>query len=232
MTSVSASGGRSPVRLCRIVPQTNDPPAWLKAGRAFSFLAALPAIPLRDIPATGVGRPGGIPRFARQRHGIHVLLQGRQIAFERPCGHPRTSRRELSGEVCNCHLKPSNRSSDSLNDLLNSTSESIASSRDFIEDSALLKASRVVELVSEGSDGFQLLNVLLKPSRRLPNRLQSPLLAPEVIAHLVAQLGKRRWRVMGDPEDGWWVEVDSDGSELPGDWEYDRKGGYVYCSFS
>lgn len=28
------------------------------------------------------------------------------------------------------------------------------------------------------------------------------------------------------------VEVDSDGSELPGDWEYDRKGGYVYCSFS
>ena len=47
-----------------------------------------------------------------------------------------------------------------------------------------------------------------------------------------SQLGKRRWRVMGDPEDGWWVEVDSDGSELPGDWEYDRKGGYVYCSFS
>lgn len=29
---------------------------------------------------------------------------------------------------------------------------------------------------------------------------------------LVSQLGKRRWRVMGDPEDGWWVEVDSDGS--------------------
>ena len=151
----------------------------LRSG-ADDVLAALPAIPLRDIPATGVGRPGGIPRFARQRHGIHVLLQGRQIAFERPCGHPRTSRRELSGEVCNCHLKPSNRSSDSLNDLLNSSSESIASSRYFIEDSALLKASRVVELVSEGSDGFQLLNVLLKPSRRLPNRLQSPLLAPEV----------------------------------------------------
>ena len=48
----------------------------------------------------------------------------------------------------------------------------------------------------------------------------------------VSELGKRRWCVMGDPEDGWWVEVDSDGSELPGDWEYDRKGGYVYCSFS
>lgn len=140
-------------------------------------LAALPAIPLRDIPATGVRRPCSIPRFARQRHGTHVLLQGRQIAFDRPCRHPRTSRRELSGEVFNCHLKPSNRSSDSLNDPLNSSSESIASSSDFIEDSALLKAARVVELVSEGSDGFQLLNVLLKPSRRLPNRLQSPLLA-------------------------------------------------------
>lgn len=49
---------------------------------------------------------------------------------------------------------------------------------------------------------------------------------------LVSQLGKRRWRVMGDPEDGWWVEVDSDGNELPGDWEYDRKGGYVYCAFA
>ena len=138
------------------------------------MLAALPAIPLRDIPATGVRRPCSIPRFARQRHGTHVPLQGRQIAFERPCRHPRTSRRELSGEVRNCHLKPSNRSSDSLNDLLNSSSESIASSSDFIEDSALLKAARVVEPLSEGSDGFQLLNVLLKPSRRLPNRLQSP----------------------------------------------------------
>ena len=143
MTSVSASGGRSPVRLCRIVPQTNDPPAWLKAGRAFSFLSALPAIPLRDIPATGVRRPCSIPRFARQRHGTHVLLQGRQIAFERPCRHPRTSRRELSGEVFNCHLKPSNRSSDSLNDLLNSSSSSIASSSDFIEDSAILPAVEI-----------------------------------------------------------------------------------------
>ena len=94
-------------------------------------LAALPAIPLRDIPATGVRRPCSIPRFARQRHGTHVLLQGRQIAFERPCRHPRTSRRELSGEVFNCHLKPSN---------------------------------------------------------RLPNRLQSPLLALQVVAHLVAKL--------------------------------------------
>ena len=46
----------------------------------------------------------------------------------------------------------------------------------------------MVELVSEGSDGFQLLNVFLKPSRRLPNRLQSPLLALEVVAHLVAKL--------------------------------------------
>lgn len=93
------------------------------------------AHPSRDIPATGVRRSCNIPRFARQRHGTHVLLQGRQIAFERPCRHPRTSRRELSGGVFNCHLKPSNRSSDSLNDLLNSSSESIASSSDFIEDS-------------------------------------------------------------------------------------------------
>lgn len=46
----------------------------------------------------------------------------------------------------------------------------------------------MVELVNDGSDGFQLLNVLLKPSRRLPNRLQSPLLALEVVAHLVAKL--------------------------------------------
>mgnify|MGYP003267369727 CR=1 FL=1 len=177
MTSVSASGGRSPVRLCRIVPQTNDPPAWLKAGRAFSFLAALPAIPLRDIPATGVGRPCSFPRFARQRHGTHVLLQGRQIAFERPCGHPRTSRPEPSGEVRNCQPKPSSRFSDLFHELTDSSAESIASSSDFIEHSALLKASRVVEPLSEGSDGFQLLNVLLKPSRRAPNRLQSPLLA-------------------------------------------------------
>lgn len=65
--------------------------------RRGNVLAALPAIPLRDIPATGVRRPCSIPRFARQRHGTHVLLQGRQIAFERPCCHPRTSRRELSG---------------------------------------------------------------------------------------------------------------------------------------
>ena len=47
-------------------------------------LAALPAIPLQDIPA-GRQHPG----FARQRHGTHVLLQGRQIAFERPCSIPR-----------------------------------------------------------------------------------------------------------------------------------------------
>ena len=86
-------------------------------------------LPLRDIPATGVRRPCSIPRFARQRHGTHVLLQGRQIAFERPCRHPRTSRRELSGEVFNCHLKPSNRSSDSLNDFATSVASLITSSR-------------------------------------------------------------------------------------------------------
>ena len=31
---------------------------------------------------------------------------------------------------------------------------------------------------------------------------------------LVSQLGKRRWRVMGDPEDGWWVEVENHGAPL------------------
>ena len=139
MTSVSASGGRIPVRLCRIVPQTNDPPAWLKAGRAFSFLAALTPRPLRrSIVTVRIPRPSSPLGFRSTGFGASVIvfpviaLQGRQIAFERPCRHPRTSRRELSGEVFNCHLKPSNRSSDSLNDLLNSSSESIASSSDFI----------------------------------------------------------------------------------------------------
>lgn len=47
---------------------------------------------------------------------------------------------------------------------------------------------------------------------------------------LVQELGKRRWRVKGDPEDDWWVEVDSGGNELPGDWEYDPESGCVYCS--
>lgn len=46
---------------------------------------------------------------------------------------------------------------------------------------------------------------------------------------LVQELGKRRWRVKGDPKDDWWVEVDSDGSELPGDWEHDPERGCVYC---
>ena len=117
-----------------------------------------------------------------------IALQGRQIAFERPCCHSRTSRRELSGEVRNCHLKPSNRSSDSLNDLLNSSSESIASSSDFIEHSALLKASRVVEPLSEGSDASSFSTSSSSRPRRLPNRLQSPLLALEVVAHLIAEL--------------------------------------------
>lgn len=47
---------------------------------------------------------------------------------------------------------------------------------------------------------------------------------------LVQELGKRRWRVKGDPEDDWWVEVDSVGGELPGDWEYDPESGRAYCS--
>lgn len=99
MTSVSASGGRSPVRLCRIVPQTNDPPAWLKAGRAFSFLAALTPRPLRrSIVTVRIPRPSSPLGFRSTGFGASVIvfpviaLQGRQIAFERLCGHPRTSR--------------------------------------------------------------------------------------------------------------------------------------------
>ena len=134
MTSVSASGGRSPVRLCRIVPQTNDPPAWLKAGRAFSFLAALTPRPLRrSIVTVRIPRPSSPLGFRSTGFGASVIvfpiiaLQGRQIAFERPCRHPRTSRRELSGEVFNCHLKPSNRSSDSLHDRCGGLSSRFAS---------------------------------------------------------------------------------------------------------
>lgn len=138
--------------------------------RRGDVLTALTPRPLRrSIVTVLIPRPRGSGRFKRLRPGTHVLLQGRQIAFERPCRHPRAPRPELSGEVRNCHLSASNRSSDAINDLLNSSSESIASSSDFIEDSALLKASRAVEPLSEGSDGFQLLNVLLSPSRRLPN---------------------------------------------------------------
>lgn len=134
MTSVSASGGRSPVRLCRIVPQTNDPPAWLKAGRAFSFLAALTPRPLRrSIVTVRIPRTSSPLGFRSTGFGASVIvfpviaLQGRQIAFERLCGHPRTSRPEPSGEVRNCQPKPSNRFSDLFHELTDSSAESIAS---------------------------------------------------------------------------------------------------------
>lgn len=130
MTSVSASGGRSPVRLCRIVPQTNDPPAWLKAGRAFSFLAALTPRPLRrSIVTVRIPRPSSPLDFRSTGFGASVIvfpviaLQGRQIAFERLCGHPRTSRPEPSGEVRNCQPKPSNRFSDLFHELTDSSAE-------------------------------------------------------------------------------------------------------------
>ena len=42
--------------------------------------------------------------------------------------------------------------------------------------------------------------------------------------------GERRWIVKGDPIEDWWVEINTDGCELPGDWEYDRDEGYVVCS--
>ena len=38
------------------------------------------------------------------------------------------------------------------------------------------------------------------------------------------------YRIVADIEDDWWVEVDSGGNELPGDWEYDPESGCVYCS--
>ena len=46
-----------------------------------------------------------------------------------------------------------------------------------------------------------------------------------VVASAVVQEGRERAVILP-------VEVDSDGNELPGDWEYDRKGGYVYCAFA
>ena len=30
--------------------------------------------------------------------------------------------------------------------------------------------------------------------------------------------GERRWIVKGDPIEDWWVEIDTDDRELPGDW--------------
>lgn len=42
--------------------------------------------------------------------------------------------------------------------------------------------------------------------------------------------GDRRWIIKGDPIEDWWVEIDTDGHELPGDWEYDRDEGYATCS--
>lgn len=32
--------------------------------------------------------------------------------------------------------------------------------------------------------------------------------------------GSRRFVVYGDPEWGWWIEIASDGAEIPGLWEY------------
>lgn len=89
--------------------------------RRGDVLTALTPRPLRrSIVTVLIPRPRGSGRFKRLRPGTHVILQGRQIAFERPCRHPRAPRPELSGEVRNCHLSASNRSSDAINDLLNS----------------------------------------------------------------------------------------------------------------
>lgn len=37
---------------------------------------------------------------------------------------------------------------------------------------------------------------------------------------LVSVDGSRRFVVYGDPEWGWWIEIASDGTEVPGLWEY------------
>lgn len=113
-------------------------------------------------------RPGGVVAVLTSRYTLDKNSTATRRAL--------AEQAELLGAV-RLPAKPSNRFSDLFHELTDSSAESIASSSDFIEHSALLKASRVVEPLSEGSDGFQLLNVLLKPSRRAPNRLQSPLLA-------------------------------------------------------
>lgn len=37
---------------------------------------------------------------------------------------------------------------------------------------------------------------------------------------LVSVDASRRFAVYGDPEWGWWIEIASDGAEIPGLWEY------------
>lgn len=47
----------------------------------------------------------------------------------------------------------------------------------------------------------------------------------------VSEDNQRHWQHKGEPEEDWYVEIDSRGEELAGDWEYDYDTGYIVCSF-
>lgn len=47
----------------------------------------------------------------------------------------------------------------------------------------------------------------------------------------VSEDRERQWRQKGEPEEDWYVEIDSHGKELAGDWEYDYDTGYITCAF-
>lgn len=47
---------------------------------------------------------------------------------------------------------------------------------------------------------------------------------------LLSRDGSRRFCPYGDDEWGWWVEVTSDGEELPGLWEHEEEAGVVVCA--
>lgn len=48
---------------------------------------------------------------------------------------------------------------------------------------------------------------------------------------LAEEHGMRKWILNGEPEQDWWMEIDSDFERLPGDWEYDRAKETVTCQF-
>lgn len=43
----------------------------------------------------------------------------------------------------------------------------------------------------------------------------------------VSSDGARRWEVIGDPIEDWFVEVDADGNKLSGGWEWYREEGFA-----
>lgn len=48
---------------------------------------------------------------------------------------------------------------------------------------------------------------------------------------LIEKYGTRKWILSGEPEQDWWMELDSNFERLPGDWEYDREEERVTCRF-